>query len=335
MNITEVKSLLTRLSFTELSLIKADEEAATYTFKFRFFNPKVISVKPTMAAKGTVAIYDIPDVGKLGVSPSNNVVRFIDAGKRTEKKATDTHLSKSSGVTSELEAMYQKAQVSDSKRQAFMKALWEYYNEHKFQGRMKLPKLVSDAKVPGIGSRPSTRGLHVGEAGFRTKFLWFNTIMWNARLPFFLEVFLHEMCHQAVWTVDHVHDRTAQGHGPDWQRWMVHVGLDPRRFDPTDDYEYKTGLQRTQEEEKNTDQYGPRVDASYFKSLHKMDGFVPGPAILEKNGRAIKGELDKAGKTYAFKFRLHYTGAPVQITWPSLAKFNEQGLPRLYHVPKG
>jgi SprT-like family len=333
MNITEIKSFLTRLTFTDLSLIKADEASMTYTFSFGTFTPKAIPDKPTMAANGTVAVYTLEDVGKLGVSPSNKVVRFIDAGKRSTKKVNDEHLSKSNGVSPELEALYQKAQVSETKRQAFMKGLWNFYNETKFQSRMKIPKLLTGPKVPGIGSRPSTRACHVwDERTGKTLYLWVNTIMWNARLPFFCEVFLHEMCHEAVLNIDQIESREAAGHGKDWQRWMVHVGLDPRRFDPTDDYEYKTGIQRTQEEEKLTDMYGPRVDASYFKTLRKMSSCVPGPAILQRSGRPIKGVLDKAGSTYAFKFRMYHTGSPVQFTWKNLKEFNEKGLPNLYHA---
>ena len=42
-------------------------------------------------------------------------------------------------------------------------------------------------------------------------------------------------CHQAVWTLDHyLSKNAADGHGTNWARWMRHVGLDPRRFDPTD-----------------------------------------------------------------------------------------------------
>lgn len=333
MNITEVKSFLTKIGFTELSLVSGDEESRTWTFKFRFFNPKNLSVKPTLAAKGTVAVYEFEDVGKVGVSPSNFVVRFVDAGKRTEKKTVDDHLSKTNKVTPELEALYLKAQVSEAKRVPFMKALWTFYNETKFQNRMKMPKLVTTATPPGR-LKTSTRGAHTGGPNFTTGQIWMNTIMWNARLPFFLETFLHEQCHQAVWNIDQVYDRSENGHGKDWQRWMIHVGLDPRRFDPTDAAEYRTGVGRTLEEEKLTDQFGPRQDPSYFKKLRHMEGFVPGPAIFERNGRAIKGDLDKAGSTYAFRFRLHHTGARVQFTWNSLKKFNVNGLPNLYYAPK-
>jgi len=332
MTLTEVKGLLTRLGFTELSLVKSDEAARTYTFQFKQFNPKLMKSKPTMAAKGSVAIWELEDVGKIGVSPSNQVVRFIDAGKRTQvPKADDSHLSRATAVPEELEQQFQKAVINPGKRVQFMKNLWTFYNREKFGGRMEMPAL----KTSNTGAPKGTRMFHRGGPHFTTGMIWVAEYMWNARLPFFLELFLHEMCHQAVWDLDRILDRTEQGHGKDWQRRMTHVGLDPRRFDPTDNQEYTTGLSKAQEEEKRTDLYGPSADPASLKHLRRMTQFEPGDCFMLIYGRLVKGYLRTSGRSFTFTFRRHDSGNLTGLAYPSLKSFEEEALPNLYHYPKG
>lgn len=334
MTLTEVKGFLTRLGFTELSLIKSDEASHTFTFSFKFFNPKLLKIKPTMAAKGTVAVYEIEDVGKIGVSPSNQVVRFIDAGKRTQTpKADDSHLSKATAVPEDLELQFQKAVINPGKRVQFLKNLWTYYNREKFGGRMEMPTLKTDNTKPRGGH--GVRAFHRGGPHFTTGMIWVADHLWNGRLPFFLEIFLHEMCHQAVWNLDRVADRSEQGHGPDWQRWMKHVGLDPRRFDPTDNQEYSTGLSKAQEEEKRTDLYGPPADPANIKHLRHMLQFEPGDCFMVLYGRLVKGYLRTSGRQFTFTFRRHDSGQLTGLAYPSLKSFEEEALPNLYHYPKG
>jgi predicted SprT family Zn-dependent metalloprotease len=55
-----------------------------------------------------------------------------------------------------------------------------------------------------------------------------------------LYTLVHEMCHQWVSEVDRVVDRTAGGHGHNWQTIMRKVGLTPSRYSKYDNEEFMT-----------------------------------------------------------------------------------------------
>lgn len=61
--------------------------------------------------------------------------------------------------------------------------------------------------------------------------------VFNAGEVKFLEVFLHEMCHQAVTDVDKAIDPNG-GHGPRWTAWMQKCGIPASRYDYTAATEY-------------------------------------------------------------------------------------------------
>lgn len=119
-----------------------------------------------------------------------------------------------------------------SYRLKFNAKLWHYLNTSKFGGRMQAPRfnLLKNVAANKFRLRgrwwPSRRVLDIAPR------------LYNAHQNFFVEIFLHEMCHQAVSEIDRVSDRTAQGHGYNWQTWMRKVGLNPRRFDPNDNSTY-------------------------------------------------------------------------------------------------
>lgn len=189
-------------------------------------------------------------------------------------------------VSPELTQMFYKAKVSAGHRVPYMIQLWKCLNAEKFGSRMKIPKIQV-----GTGMGPRVRGSYLGLSN-GSGVLGMAPFMFNGREPFFLEVFLHEMCHESVWEIDGLHSKhqTEKGHGPDWQRWMTRVGLDPRRYDPTDDFEYKTEHQKTGEELELDQKYGPRVDPSYFKKLVEVK--YPKPrqlVVFSYKGRPIAG----------------------------------------------
>jgi len=336
MRLQEVKTFLTKRGFNGLQYVSHSEETKTFNFKYTEFNDYHMGIEPTVAAKGQVAVYNIPEVGKIGVSPNNRMVRFIDAGKAiAKKKVNDSHLGFVE-VTPELTELFNKAVTNSTQRVPYMKALWHYLNTEKFQGRMKEPELKTG---PRSGSRhKNARGVY-----FSTNWhsngpgkIWMADFMFNAREPFFLEVFLHEMCHQAAREIDRDSSYDEQGHGPVWQKWMRHAGLDPRRFDPTDDYEYKSTDETMHQEEQLDEQFGPRQDGAELAKLKKLTKFEPGPCFYVYKSRAIRGVLQMGfdGKSVIFEFK-NPKGQTRQLSWKTLKLFNsgkQGGLIHCYHI---
>jgi len=332
LTLQEVTSLLKRFSFEGLSLISMDEEKLTYNFKFTSFNPVLMPVKPTVAAGGKVLVFTVPDVGKFGVSPANFMVRYVDSGLRhgTSSSVPEGHLTKQE-LPADLVLAYQKAVVNSGQRVAFVTKLWHHFNTTKFSGQMQVPKLEVSSHPSFGGVAKSTRGAFLGDPGWHPGRLWMASFMFNSRIAFFCEVFLHEMCHLAAWCLSCSDDFSEGGHGPVWQQWMTHVGLDPRRFDPTDDYEYQDDAQRQATEVSLTQQYGPRSPSKDVKALKKMKGLEPGPAIYLQMGRILHGTIGlHNGRSPYFEYK-NKAGGTMFMSWPDAANFARQGLPNLYH----
>ena len=318
MNHQEIVALLTSYSFTDLKLIKDEETKLTY--KFAEYNPKKITKllgEPEVAGGGKVEVFQIPGVGKIGVSPSNSMVRAVLNQKvDTGSKVNDSHLGQK-GTTDELALAYKQAQGNPKFRLPFAKKLWTYFNKTKFADRLTMPKLEVSTKpsfgMPG-GLR-NARGVYQTGRNFGPGIIWLADFLFNSSEAFTNEILLHEMCHQAAWEIDHDTDRSQKGHGPVWQRWMVHVGLDPRRYDPTDDYEYKSGVERAKEDSELSTKYGPRASPSVFKELRKAETPVLGPCVFEYKGRALQGVLVRTvqpGYEYAFDWKKDTSSA---LTW--------------------
>jgi predicted SprT family Zn-dependent metalloprotease len=129
------------------------------------------------------------------------------------------------------------------RRLRFMTDLWKYFNEHKFDHKLTMPKL---ALSKDTGTRMRRRG--VWFPGKRM--LAIAPSVFNARLKFFVEVFLHEMCHQATSEAsnmsveDQLDNERHKGHGRVWSRWMRTVGLNPLRYDPNENTTYMTEEQK-------------------------------------------------------------------------------------------
>lgn len=115
----------------------------------------------------------------------------------------------------------------------FCNDVWNYFNVEKFQGRMTRPniRLARD-----MGSSTHTRAFWQRV----NRRIQVTPMITRGPIDSFVEVFLHEMCHQAVSEIDQVFDPTEGGHGNNWQQWMVRVGLAPFRFDFKDNEHYKT-----------------------------------------------------------------------------------------------
>lgn len=171
-----------------------------------------------------------------------------------------------------------------SKRILYMKALWTYFNKERFDSKLKMPnfRFLKDMSA----DKMKRRG-HWMASG---RELAFSPRLFNADENFFNEIFLHEICHQAVTEIDKVYDRTAQGHGYNWQQWMLRVGLNPSRYDPQPNQTYYSRDEKEAHDKKTN-------------ALRQMTSIKPLSVVTVRlNGKLLTGiaaarTMDKRGNT--------------------------------------
>jgi len=317
---TEIPALLEKYGITGLRLKSHDEEKHVYTYGYSSADlPKMVKAlgSPSITSSGKVAIFTIQKVCKIGVSQDNRMVRVIDLNPDSAPAVPQSHLSVHE-TKKELEFGYKKAQTSKRLRLPFVTEMWHYFNQEKFQNRLPIPTLLVSDKPPG-----NPKGLNRARGVYYTRLngpagtLWLADFLFNSPMPFFNEILLHEMCHQAVACLDHVNDPSEGGHGPNWQAWMRRVGLDPRRYDPTDETVYQTSDQRGAEEEKNFALYGPLTPAAEIRRIEKL----PHPSKKDMahcevyfvtKGRALEGVI--RGRQFTFRGK---HGSLNTLSWKS------------------
>jgi len=118
-----------------------------------------------------------------------------------------------------------------------IKYLWNQINKIKFESKLEEPNLEM---MRDQGSNFKLRG-YWQPFGRR---LALSPRLFNAKPEIFLEILVHEMCHQATSEISHVYGEPEKGHGPVWKSWMVKCGLDPSRYDRNTNDEYLTPQQR-------------------------------------------------------------------------------------------
>jgi hypothetical protein len=193
---SDIATLLKNFGFSGLSLVKT--EGTNYTFKFDDFNLKKLNSMfgtPSIAGGGKVAVFVVPEYGKLGVSPINRMVRLAYTGTHQKTEYDDTHLGQHE-TTQELNLLYEKAKVNPAQKTKFITALWEYFNKEKFQGRLPVPRLMTSLKPPVDGASKNVRGLFIYDTKklYGPGTLWISDRIFNAKEAFINEVVLHEMC---------------------------------------------------------------------------------------------------------------------------------------------
>lgn len=291
----EIVAMLRTYGFQNLSLTNVDGKASTY--KFSDYNKKLLDKmfeEPTITSNGKVAVYKIPNTGRLGVSPNASMVRFIDETVATGLEVDKSHLAKDLEVPPAYEKAYFQAQAKEGLRVQFCEKLFVYFNKAKFGGKLDAPKMLVSSKAPGKQSK-RVRGVYYSGPNFAAGSLWMASFMFNARPPFFYEVFLHEMCHLASWNISHETDWSEGGHGPTWKSWMVKVGLDPRRFDPTDDTEMQVGPEKHAKEAERVKKYGNPTTPKELAQLKKVTDYkgAAQDVYLYTEGRLFKGMATK------------------------------------------
>ena len=210
---------------------------------------------------------------------------------RTGTQNDDSHVPVTH-LPAVLQQHYARAQTQPKYRVKFMQDLWAYLNRAKFAGKMRQPNLelmkgsaAAKMRVRGYWA-PSTWSLKMHPQIF------------NATQDFFVEIFLHEMCHQAVseeWhslTVTEKEDNNKHaGHGTVWAKWMRHVGLNPLRFDPREARVYMDEEEKSKHDEvmEKWQKTGAEVEAL---GLHPLGNPSLGSAVIVRRVEGlVKGYL--------------------------------------------
>lgn len=183
-------------------------------------------------------------------------------------------------ITELLHQQYLRAQAQPKFRVKFMQDLWLFLNQSKFGGKLQQPKveLMKGSAVAKMRVR--------GYWAVKDRTIKMHPQIFNATQNFFVEIFLHEMCHEAVtenWgdltIAERLDNNKHAGHGTAWAKWMRHVGLNPLRFDPNEattymDEQTKTEVQKTHE------QWQKSKDEAEALGLHLLGNIRPGSAVI-------------------------------------------------------
>jgi predicted SprT family Zn-dependent metalloprotease len=313
----EVTEVLHNHGFTGLVLKKVEDKKYTYTFD----SVDVRSLKqrlqaPSVAQDGKVLVFDIPGVGRLGVAVATHMLRLVDESK-VEKTKTSKHHVQGIGnkVPEVLAKAYPFAQATQSKRVPFMKKLFQWANKEYFGNRLDEPSITTTL-TPFSPKLKTARGVYRGGTNFSAGHLWMWGKTFNADLDFFAETFVHEMCHAAAHQISQSRDRDEGGHGPVWQGWMRKCGLNPSRYDTTEEAEYESAKDAALKESELTRKFGPRVLPEEV-GLTKYPGKPrPGvPVVVAYQGRLFKGKF--VGKNFAGESYLK-GGKSITLTYKGL-----------------
>lgn len=299
MNIRDVAKLLESYGFRGLTPLKVDKQV--FDFKFVDYRHNFLIQtfgNPAITQNKKIAIFDIPGYGKLGVSPAASVARFIYKGEHLAKEDNDSHLAKLP-IPPKLKLLFAKAQISPGSRVKYIEQAMAYFNKEKFANRLPKIKILVSSQPPR-GIKIKARAFFVGGS---SPYFWFRDNLFNASEDFVNEIIVHEQCHQMVFMDIGRAEEESQGHGPIWKSWMRKVGLDPRRFDPTEDLVYMDPAQRSIEQEELTQKYGRVTPKSAFRNLKKAHTFL-GPDqtyfFLYKE-RLFEGKFTERGSRYEFQ----------------------------------
>ncbi len=303
MDSKHASEVLQSLGFDGLKFIS--HEGMTFTFKYTSDDPKRLRGlgKPTVAASGKVAVYVVPEIGRLGVSPSNSVLRLI-ADKVSEKPVTNDDHVNPLPIPPEYSKAFEQAKVTPTKQVPYLKKLWQFFNREKFGHKMVEPAILCSKIPPFPRMKSTTSGAYSQGYGARSaSVIWINQRIFNAREHIFLETLVHEMCHQAVAEIDR--NQLDGDHGPNWKSWMTRCGLKPLKYDLTDQIEYMDSKQaKILEIEKNAKKLGKQHKQEYFDGLKAAPKGYTGPCIMQyKKYYALDGVLEPLHNDRLYKYK--------------------------------
>lgn len=254
-DVDKATSYLHTLGFSGLTFEDHPEDN-WIRLKFKDFNKYILDKTFGAAKKASMGRIQwiVPNLGAIYVNEKRKRV-LIHNIEKIEKKSPPKPLSpedipplnpsvdtKPLG-SPQLVELYKKTQANGSfaTRMDFMKRAWDYWNDHKFGGRMEPPTF---GFLRDTGAKLKKRGMWRYGGDPLVRQISISPRLFNARFDVFAEIFLHEMCHQAVSEIDKTRERSNQGHGPLWAAWMRKCGLEANRYDRFDNIEYMTPQER-------------------------------------------------------------------------------------------
>ena len=214
------------LSFT------GDLNAVVSEFGFKNGYSPVLDMRMTVA--GNTATIFQPAVGhEQIVRQTIQVSPETQRQERVENEEIDPKVATKFGISPRLLRELSSIQEGSNKltQQLMMRRIWTELNTSKFQGKMSIPNLTL---LKNTGNNMRLRGVWYP---FQRR-LSISPRLFNSKNEIFLEIFLHEMCHQATSEISEVYERSEGGHGPVWKGWMRKVGLDPNRYDKNTNDQY-------------------------------------------------------------------------------------------------
>ena len=266
-------------------------------FSFSDINLRLFSVlgEASRTADG-VLVYGRGTNFVVGIK--NDKVKVIT--KNEEEEYDDDNLSHLEKLMPQKLTNYWPMLVTDSQRAKFTAECWKIFNKEKFSNRLDLPVILVAAKHQSKNMATAFgvftyRLLGSGNIGMQ---LFISTRTFKKSFSMYLEVLLHEMCHQATVTISKLPD--GGGHGEVWQHWMTKVGLDPKRFnykdfddDSTESLEKESDLIRVA---------GPKDSVSLIKKLVPLKHAPIGKKVaVNINQRIWVGVFSKSGSKYVFQ----------------------------------
>jgi hypothetical protein len=151
--------------------------------------------------------------------------------------------------------------------------------------------------------------------------------VFNAGQEKFLEIFVHEMCHQAVSEIDRVVD-INKGHGPYWKAWMVKSGIPPSRYDYTDAQEYMNDEERARHQEKLDALKRAQLDKERLQKISHLSRIgTPAQFFWAEKDKWVQGVIVGVFATKFYIVTNKDTGAYMTL--------GNQGRDRIYAIPPG
>lgn len=251
-DVKAAETFLTELGFSGLRFKSSKDDIIQFAYK-AYDKAQVTKHLGAPKAASTGIRYRFGNQGVVAIFPNRVVLKNSKRTKPAKPEPKTGTMNDDDKVplvhiTEALHKEYQRAQTNPSARLKFCTDLWKYFNTTKFGSKLGMPNIRLLKNVAGTSFRtrgywnPSNRKLAVSPRLF------------NASQEFFVETFLHEMCHQAVSEIDRKIEYENQSHGPLWASWMRKVGLNPLRFDPVGNATYMTDKERDHYN-KTRDQY--------------------------------------------------------------------------------
>jgi predicted SprT family Zn-dependent metalloprotease len=189
-------------------------------------------------------------------------------------------------------------------RLSYIKAAWLEVNAKSCQGKLQMPYFRF---LKNTGTSFRRRGHWIASK----REMAFSPRLFNAGEEIALTVIVHEIAHQAVSEIDLVRDRTAQGHGHNWQTWMRHFGLTPSRYDQVDNLEYMEEHERAAEVKVRENLTKAKTSSEHKRMPYPRD-LTPAYMFDARANTYTPGLVvckhDQAGKRWVFIDSPHYTG---------------------------